>query len=477
MHVKLQSCIVSHLWELWAFLLMGGFKILLRITAIIFFVEGAIMYALSYFPMPSPQMGAAIDAALLVFISSPFIFWLVIKPHVSAQTRDILQAKEASDRASSTKDEFLAHMSHELRTPLNAIIGFAQLLQHNPSQSLSETQTDYTNSIVYSGEHLLEIINGILDFAAIEASRVHLDMEDIPAASLLDECVALMRPAAIKRNVELVMDASNHHAKLRIRTDEIRLKQAVLNLLSNAIKYNVSGGTVTLFYKVMGDGYLRVSVVDTGKGIAPEHFDKIFLPFDRLGAEATRVIEGTGLGLTVTKKLVELMGGRIGFVSRVGEGSTFWIEMPVAQAQGALVWSDDLSVGIEQIDADHKILVALLNKVSDHSLGHKEVDEILDEMLGYTLYHFKREEAVMAVCGYTNLARHRQSHQRLAEKAVKLTQKWREQQSPEVIRELLEFLRAWLAKHILEEDKGIVGCAQGFEADIAYALEDLERPE
>lgn len=456
---------------------MGGFKILLRITAIIFLVEGAIMYALSHFQMPSPQVGAAIDAALLVLISSPFIFWWVIKPYVSAQTEDILRAKEAAERASSSKDEFLAHMSHELRTPLNAIIGFAQLLQHNPAQPLSEAQTDYTSSIVFSGEHLLEIINGLLDLAAIEAKRVHLDLEDILASTLFDECIALMHPAASARNVELVIDASYHHAELHIYADEVRLKQAILNLLSNAIKYNVSGGTVTLFKKVMSDSYLRISVVDTGKGIAPENFDKIFLPFDRLGAEATRAIEGTGIGLTVTKKLVELMGGRIGFESRVGKGSTFWIEVPVAQARGALEWNDDLSVGIEQIDADHKVLVALLNKMSDHGLGHKEVDEVLGELLSYTLYHFKREETVMAACGFPNLARHQQAHQKLADKAVKLAGEWREHQSPEVILELLKFLRAWLVKHIMEEDQTIAAYAQGCEADIARALEELERSE
>lgn len=452
---------------------MGGFKILLRITAIIFLVEGMIMYVLSHFEMSSPQMGAAIDAALLVLISSPFLFWLVIKPYVSAQTQDILKAKEVAESANSTKDEFLAHMSHELRTPLNAVIGFAQLLQHNPAQPLSEDQTDYTNSIVYSGEHLLEIINGMLDLAAIEANRIDLDMENLSVTSLFDECVALMHPAGIARDVTLATDAS-HLAGVRLHTDHMRLKQALLNLLSNAIKYNVKGGTVTLSGQAVENGYMRISVKDTGQGIAGEHFDMIFEPFDRLGVEATRTIEGTGIGLTVTKRLVELMGGRIGFESRVGEGSTFWIEVPLAAPQTAMVWNEDLSVAIEEIDADHKILVSLLNKASDHSLSHKEVEDILDELLGYTLHHFKREEAVMKVCGYPKLTEHQNLHRRLGEKAVRLSAEWRKEHSPEIILELLEFLRAWLVKHIMEEDKKIANYAKGHKATITHALKDVK---
>lgn len=452
---------------------MGGFKILLRITAIIFLVEGVIMYVLSHFEALSPQMATAIDAVFLVLISSPFIFWLVIRPYIGAQTRDILKAKESAEKANSTKDEFLAHMSHELRTPLNAVIGFAQLLQHNPSQPLSEDQIDYTNSIVHSGEHLLEIINGMLDLAAIEANRIDLDMEDIPATALFEECVALMRPAAINRNVFLVtMDS--HGAGLHMHTDRVRLKQALLNLLSNAIKYNVSGGTVTMSSKIAGDGYVRINVQDTGKGIAGENFDKIFEPFDRLGVDTTRSIEGTGIGLTVTKRLVELMGGRIGFESSMDKGSTFWVEMPLAASQAIMEWDEDLSVGIEQIDADHKILVSLLNKASDHSLANKEVEEILDELLIYTLQHFKREEAVMQACGFPDLAEHQKLHKELGNNAVKLAGEWREKHSPEVILELLEFLRAWLVKHIMEEDKVIVKYAKDHQAAIAEALKDLE---
>lgn len=451
---------------------MSGFSILLRITAIIFLVEALVMVALSRLEGLSVEVATALDAAFLVLLSSPFIFVLVIKPYVDAQTRDLRKAKETAEDASSTKDEFLAHMSHELRTPLNAVIGFAQLLQHNPAEPLSGTQHEYANSIVFSGEHLLEIINGMLDLAAIEADQVHMTMEDVQASSLFDECVTLMHPAADSRKVALVNRASDHD-QLLLHTDAVRLKQALLNLLSNAIKYNRIDGSVTVDGAPLGDGYYRISVIDTGRGIERKHYDNIFEPFDRLGVDATRSIEGTGIGLTVTRKLVELMQGRIGFESQVGEGSTFWIEVPMATAQAELVWNEDLSVGVEQIDADHKVLVALVNKVSDHGLGHKEVDAVLTELLAYTLHHFRREEAMMAACGYPDLAAHQMAHENLATKATQLAAAWKKSESPELIVELLDFLRAWLVKHIMEEDKKIASYARGHEVEIERALQNI----
>ena len=441
---------------------MSGFSILVRITTIIFLVEGLIMLALSRFDDLPTQVATLLDAVFLVVLSSPFIFALVIKPYVDAQTRDIRKAKEAAEVANSTKDEFLAHMSHELRTPLNAVIGFAQLLQHNPGAPLSEAQTDYTNSIVHSGEHLLEIINGMLDLAAIEANRLDLTIEDVHVKALFDDCIALMRPAAEGRGVTLINGMANDFGAL-LRTDAVRLKQTLLNLLSNAIKYNHDGGTVTLDGRAMDAGHLRILVTDTGRGIAPEHFDNIFEPFHRLGVESTHSIEGTGIGLTVTKKLVELMGGRIGFDSHLGEGSTFWIELPLAAPKMEMIWNDDLIVGIEAIDTDHKMLVALVNKVSDHSLGHEEMDEVLYELLAYTGYHFKREEAIMEESGFPGLAEHRRMHEALAAKANALAQTWRETQDPALIAQLLDFLRTWLVKHIMEEDKMIGRHVQAHE--------------
>jgi hemerythrin-like metal-binding protein len=328
------------------------------------------------------------------------------------------------------------------------------LLQYNPGEPLSPAQIDYTNSIIYSGKHLLEIINGMLDLAAIEADRVRLSMEDIDARTLFEECISLMHPAAEVRKVTLTNLASNGDNP-KLHTDVVRLKQVLLNLLSNAIKYNVEGGAVMLDAKMMVNDYFRISVIDTGKGIAPEFYKNIFEPFDRLGVECTHSIEGTGIGLTVTKKLVEKMNGHIGFESQEGAGSTFWVEIPLAERQTQLFWSEDLSVGIDVIDADHKILIGLLNKVSDPGLSHGEVGGVLTELLNYTVNHFKREEAVMVASNYPNIAEHTNIHHVLAAKATLLAEEWSENENPEVIAALLDFLRAWLVKHIMVEDRAI----------------------
>lgn len=445
---------------------------MLRITAIIFVVEGLIMIALSRFETLDTQLATLIDAVMLVTLSSPIIFVLVIKPYVSKRTREIGKAKEAAERANSAKDEFLAHMSHELRTPLNAVIGFAQLLQHNPGEPLSPAQIDYTNSIIYSGKHLLEIINGMLDLAAIEADKVTLTMESVDARALFDECVALMRPAADARQVKLANLASKGLTP-QLHTDAVRIKQALLNLLSNAVKYNVPGGAVTLDGNLTGDGYFRISVIDTGKGIARKHYNNIFEPFDRLGVESTHSIEGTGIGLTVTKKLVEMMRGRIGFESQEKIGSTFWIDIPLATEQKELFWTEDLSVGVVEIDSDHKILIGLLNKVSDPTLSHAEVSIVLNELLQYTVHHFKREEAVMKACEFPYTAEHTHVHHVLAAKATVLAEEWAVSEKPEIIAELLDLLRAWLVKHIMEEDKAIGRHVRGHEILVAETLKSL----
>jgi len=242
--------------------------------------------------------------------------------------KQLRSAKEEAETASRAKSEFLSSMSHELRTPMNAILGFGQLLQINTKEPLSDNQRDYVGAILQGGDHLLELINDVLDLSAIESGRIDFAYESVAPADVADECVALARMIADKRGIT-IDDQCTCAPMSRVWADRTRLKQVLINLLSNAVKYNRDGGAVALGCRSTPDGMVRFSVDDTGRGIPAERQDELFLPFSRLGAE-TSGVDGTGIGLALCKRLVELMDGRIGFERRAGEGSTFWIELPSA---------------------------------------------------------------------------------------------------------------------------------------------------
>lgn len=239
----------------------------------------------------------------------------------------LIDARNEAESANKAKSKFLSSMSHELRTPMNAILGYGQLLESNPKEPLTETQKKCVNHILKGGAHLLDLINDLLDLAKIDAGKVELIIEDVQAAEIIDGCLSLVSPLAEERNIDLTIPDTSEVASL-IRADRTRFKQVLLNLISNAIKYNHKGGNVIIFCQETADNMLRVSLTDTGKGIPKNKQREIFQPFSRLGAEHTE-IEGTGIGLVVCKNLLELMEGRIGFESRVGKGSTFWIELPL----------------------------------------------------------------------------------------------------------------------------------------------------
>lgn len=247
---------------------------------------------------------------------------------------ELLRAMELAERANRAKSDFLSRMSHELRTPMNAILGFAQLLESDPLEPLSSGQRENVEQILLAGWHLLELINEVLDLSRIEAGKLQLVLESVDIAELAMECRGLIAPMAAQRGIT-VLDQSFELELPRVYADRTRLKQVLLNLLSNAVKYNRENGTITLTYREMPDNRLRVAVSDTGEGIPEQQLSALFESFNRLGAEDTGV-EGTGIGLVITKHLVELMGGAIGVESRPGEGSTFWIEL-VANPVGVYV--------------------------------------------------------------------------------------------------------------------------------------------
>ena len=264
---------------------------------------------------------------------------------VSSAIRDITERKRIEhslnekkielERANLAKDRFLASMSHELRTPLNAILGFAQLLANESLPSTAAQKKDFTHSIVTAGRHLLTLINEILDLAKVESGTLTLSVEPVALADILQESWTMISPVGNQRGIRMVFPRTSDYHVLADRT---RLKQVILNLLSNAIKYNREAGAMVVDCSVTEGGRVRLSVQDTGPGLNKEQMAALFQPFNRLGQEAGAE-EGTGIGLVVTKRLVELMGGSIGVTSSLGIGSVFWIELqgsaPVAPKPGA----------------------------------------------------------------------------------------------------------------------------------------------
>jgi PAS domain S-box-containing protein len=236
---------------------------------------------------------------------------------------ELERARSVAEKANQAKTDFLSSMSHELRTPLGAILGFAQLMESGTPQPTA-AQKRSIDQILKAGWYLLELINEILDLALIESGKLSLSLEPVSLGEVMQECEVMIEPQAQQRGISVVF--TRLEAPCFVNADRTRVKQLLLNLLSNAIKYNTAGGTVTVTCSTSPPDSIRISVRDTGAGLSPEQITQLFQPFNRLGQEAT-VEEGTGIGLVVCKRLVELMGGTIGVESTVGTGSVFWLEL------------------------------------------------------------------------------------------------------------------------------------------------------
>jgi PAS domain S-box-containing protein len=238
----------------------------------------------------------------------------------------LTEAKSVAEKANLAKSDFLSSMSHELRSPLNAILGFAQLMESD-TPAPNDAQQASIEQILKGGWYLLELINEILDLAVIESGRLSLSLEPVSLTEVMLECQSMIEPQVQKRAIRLSFPQTSH--PWFVRADRTRVKQVLINLLSNAIKYNRAGGSVVVACSAISAERIRISVTDTGAGLPDDKLAQLFQPFNRLGQEASGE-EGTGIGLVVTKRLVELMGGVIGVESTVGVGSEFWIELLAA---------------------------------------------------------------------------------------------------------------------------------------------------
>jgi signal transduction histidine kinase/AmiR/NasT family two-component response regulator len=287
--------------------------------------------------------------------------------------RDLTVASAQAEKANRAKSEFLSSMSHELRTPLNAIIGFGQLLANEARANTPEQRQMYVGHIVKAGDHLLALINEILDLARIESGRLSLSLETVALDDLLRECRTMSQPQAAERDVQLLFPQAGD---VHVAADRIRLKQVLLNLLSNAIKYNRKHGAVVVEWTRPTPQRVRLSVRDTGAGLQPEQLAELFQPFNRLGQEAT-AIEGTGIGLVVTKRLVEMMGGEIGVRSTPGAGSVFWIDLNGAGPSAANIapHADTGAAAVAATPVDATIATVLC--VDDNPASLRLVEEVL----------------------------------------------------------------------------------------------------
>jgi signal transduction histidine kinase/CheY-like chemotaxis protein len=284
---------------------------------------------------------------------------------------ELAQAMEEARNANQAKSAFLSSMSHELRTPLNAILGFSQILASETLPSTLEQKKEFANHILKSGRHLLTLINEILDLAKIESGAVNMSIEPVALADILSEVRNMVEPLAAQRKIRVLFPDGPVSAV--VRADRTRLRQVLLNLLSNAIKYNRDMGAVVLDCVGVSTDRLRISVQDTGMGLKPEQIAMLFQPFNRLGQE-NGAEEGTGIGLVVTKRLVELMDGEIGVTSSVGVGSLFWIELTLTQPLASPIEGNVRVLGptTPARDVTHTLLY-----VEDNPANLKLVQEIV----------------------------------------------------------------------------------------------------
>lgn len=320
-------------------------------------------------------------------------FWIADKRMVIGVVRDIteqeksekslIMAREEAEAANLAKTEFLSSMSHELRTPLNAILGFAQLLEMNNKKDLSTKNIKFVKEIILAGNHLLGLVGQVLNLSSIEEGQLDLDIQSIAIGEVMNECISQLNAGLpAMKGIELINNIGNKN--VRVMADGLSIKQIIVNLISNAAKYNRENGSVSVNYSSVPGNRTRISISDTGYGISQGDITKLFEPFERL-SHKHGTIEGSGIGLSVVKKLVEAMHGKCGVDSIEGVGSVFWFELPKA------VGSEDSASGTstESVAEAHAVLPArtkpLILYIEDNPANTRLVEEALSCQKNYKL--------------------------------------------------------------------------------------------
>ena len=335
------------------------------------------IYELTYIRKDGSRFPALVSITALRDDYNDLIGYLLIGADNSARKRvefDLIEAKAAAEKANLAKTDFLSGMSHELRTPLNAILGFAQLIETG-TPSPTPTQQRNIEQILRAGWYLLELINEILDLSLIESGKLTLSAEPVSLGQVLLECRAMIEPQAHQRAISMAFPI--FPAPCFIAADRTRIKQVLINLLVNAIKYNRPGGSVSIECATVNAGNIRICVHDTGEGLSPLQVSQLFQPFNRLGKEASAE-EGTGIGLVMTKHLVELMGGSIGVESQVGKGSIFWVEFKLTVASQLIHLTRRQQVEATKLASDsHKSAIRTVLYVEDNPANLELVEQLI----------------------------------------------------------------------------------------------------
>ena len=333
------------------------------------------IYELTYFRKDGSRFPAVVSVTALRDAQGAIIGYLLIGTDNSVRKQvelELHNAMAVAEKANLAKTEFLSNMSHELRSPLNAILGFAQLMESDATPQTS-TQKESTGQILQAGWYLLNLINEILDLAMVESGRLLLSLEPMSLGEVMLDCQTMIEPQAQKYSIS--MSFGQLAKSCFVLADRTRVKQILINLLSNAIKYNHAGGAVVVECSASSPERIRISVKDTGPGLSPDKLAQLFQPFNRLGQEAGGE-EGTGIGLVMTKRLVELMGGVIGFKSSIGVGSVFWVELlRAAEPQLAVGATDAAALQPAQLKNDASLRTLLY--VEDNPANLKLVAQLI----------------------------------------------------------------------------------------------------